>query len=199
MNIPFNTEGLNAEKFRLLSAASLLNKVRKGMSVEDMYRDAERKFDTLIDLLGDTYSREAEFGGESFTMDDLKRMSLFVFDSLICNSAADPYMTLCVLEDASPREIKRRRNRLLTVFHPDRNWKEFASSMKTKRINEAYNLIINHHIKKYVPFWNTATDIPPVYHCNYPYKRKPYESGLIRILVIAISLIALVGFVRLLF
>ena len=46
-------------EFKLLSVASLVNRIHNGITIENLHSDAERKFDTLIDLLNDTYTDES--------------------------------------------------------------------------------------------------------------------------------------------
>lgn len=136
-----NAEIITDANFKLLSAAALLTKVRNGITTETLYRDAERKFDILIDILNDVYT-ESSLAKLGYSMAELKQFSYLIFDRLI--NATNPYITLCLLEGASLKEVKRRRNKLLHIFHPDRN-REEVGSFATMRINEAYQKILNQY------------------------------------------------------
>jgi hypothetical protein len=150
--------------FRLLSVASLLNKMRDGISIDELYGDAERKFDTLIEILGDTYDDSAILSKIGYSLNDLKQLSFSVFNHLISNNSSSPHMTICVLEDAPLEEIKRRRNKLLNIFHPDRPWDEHSDGSHASKINEAYEQIVNNQSERTVRFENIKTNIPDYYH-----------------------------------
>lgn len=143
---------INETSFGLLSVAALLKKVRKGIGIKELHREAERKFDTLIELLSDTYADQADFARFGYSIDELKEMSLAVFNRLISDTNANPFITLCVSERASLEEIKRRRNRLLYIFHPDRNPHGLTNGDNTMKINEAYNLISNNFYRADKPY-----------------------------------------------
>jgi hypothetical protein len=192
----FRAETVNDVQFRLLSVATLLEKVYEGISIEELYRDAERKFDTLIELLSDTYTDNTIVATFGYSLNDLKQVSMSIFNLLISDTSSNPYMTLCVLEDASLDEIKRRRNKLLHIFHPDRNREESADGTKAGRINAAYERIVSKYDKTDMPFMNTKTYIPPSYPCNYPYKKRPYEKRLTLFFIIMVSIIAFLGFMK---
>lgn len=180
----FKTEATMDIKLKLLSTAALLRKVRDGITIEELYKDAERKFDILIELLSDTYTNTTIFGSVEFSLDDLKQVSLLILDRLISNRNSNPYITLCVSEEASLEEIKRRRNKLLQIFHPDRNLESFANLIKTKKINEAYDTIVSKYNETGIPFKNTKIDIP----LSYPYKKRRTLF-----FVIVIFLLAFIG------
>lgn len=141
MNGEFSGGVINDSNFGLLSVAALIKKIRSGISIEELYIEAERKFDTLIELLSDKYTDKTVIARFGYSLDELKGMSLLILDRLVTDTSSNPYMTLCVSEKASLEEIKRRRNKLLYIFHPDRNPDELSNSSNTMRINEAYALI----------------------------------------------------------
>lgn len=159
----FRAEAINDSNFRFLSVAALLKKIRNGMGVEELYREAERKFDTLIELLNGTYTDNAVIDGFGYSLDELKEMSLLIFNLLISEKGSNPYITLCVSEEASLEEIKRRRNKLLYIFHPDRNPNEFTNETNTMRINEAYELIANKYHKADKRFKFNKTSVTRYY------------------------------------
>ncbi|RJO61798.1 hypothetical protein C4544_01790 [candidate division WS5 bacterium] len=141
MNDELSGGVIDESNFGLLSVAALSKKISNGISIEELYKEAERKFDTLIELVSDKYNDKTGIASFGYSLDELRKMSLFVLDRLIADSISNPYMTLCVSDKASLEEIKRRRNKLLYIFHPDRNPDELSNSTNTKKINEAYALI----------------------------------------------------------
>ena len=159
----FREEAINDSNFGLLSAASLLKKIRNGISAEELYREAERKFDTLVELLSDKYTDKTVIARFGYSLDELKEMSLLIFNRLITDSSSNPYMTLCVSEGAAIEEIKRRRNKLLYIFHPDRNPGEATNGTNTMRINEAYERISTTYYKADKPFQFIKTRVPHYY------------------------------------
>jgi len=159
----FRAEAINDSNFGLLSVAALLKKIRNGISIEELYREAERKFDTLIELLSDTYTDKTVIARFGYSIDELKEMSLLIFKRLITDTSSNPYFTLCVSEGASLEEIKRRRNKLLYIFHPDRNPEELTNGTNTMRINEAYEIISNKYYKADKPFKFIKTRVPRYY------------------------------------
>jgi len=185
----FKTEATLDIKLKLLSTAAILRKVRDGITIEELYKDAERKFDTLIELLNDTYTNNTILGSVGFSLDDLKQVSLLTFDRLISNRNSNPYITLCVSEEASLVEIKRRRNKLLQIFHPDRSLESFANDIKTKRINEAYYIIVNNYNGTGIKFKNTKIDIP----LSYRYRARAYGTRRTLFFVIVTFLLAFIG------
>ena len=186
----------NAEiELRLLSLVTLLRKLREGITNEELYQDAERKFDTIIDILRGNYSEDDIFETIEFSMDDLRQGALLIFNRLISGKNSNPYMTLCVSNDASPGEIKHRRNMLLQIFHPDRNWVNIASDMKTKVINEAYEEILDQYSKRAIRIKKPVRDMP--FYRNY--KRKVYQSKRIYIFIVMASILAFLGFLKILF
>jgi hypothetical protein len=130
------------EKLKLLSAAALIKKAQKGITTEELYREATKKFNTLVEILNNKYSDSSLFGALTFSPDELKINVLLIFDRLISNRDANPYLTLCIPINASLEEIKRRRKKLLQIFHPDRIRENSASEINTKRINDAYDKIL---------------------------------------------------------
>ena len=164
----FRAEAVNDSNFRFLSVAALLQKIHNGISIEELYREAERKFDTLIELLSDRYTDKTVLDRFGYSLDELKEMSLLVFNRLISDTSSNPYITLCVLPGASLEEIKRRRNKLLFIFHPDRNQNELINGTHTMRINEAYDRIANKYYKTDKPFQYVKTRAPRY----YPHRRK---------------------------
>lgn len=138
------TETITDTNFKLLSVAALLKKVRGGITTEDLYPDAERKFDILIDILNDVYT-DSSLAGFGYSLDELKQVAYLIFSQLFANANSNPYVTLCLLEGAPLEEVKRRRNKLLHIFHPDRNREEITSGANTMRINEAYKQILNQY------------------------------------------------------
>jgi hypothetical protein len=186
------TEKTTDLNFRLLSVAALINKVRNGITIDELYRDAERKFDILIELVSDTYKENTLLSNSGYSIDDLKKVSLLIFNQLISDGNFNPFVTLCVLEGASLKEVKRRRNKLLHIFHPDRNREEFSDTTKTRRINEAYEKIIDKYNMKDVALKSEDITIPRA----YPYEKKSYEKRLILFLVIIVLLLLFFGFMK---
>lgn len=182
-----STETITDTNFKLLSVAALLKKVRDGITTEHLYLDAERKFDILIDILNDIYTDNSVLGKFGYSLDELKQLSYLIFNQLIINANSNPYITLCLLEGAPLEEVKRRRNKLLHIYHPDRNREEHASGAKTMRINEAYQKILNQCHKTDIQFNNIKTNVPYYYSNNK-------KNKLIIYLVVAISLLVFVGF-----
>jgi len=186
----------NAEtELRLLSLVTLLRKLREGITNEELYQDAERKFDTIIDILKGTYSENDIFETIEFSMDDLRQGALLIFNRLISGKNSNPYMTLCVSNDASPAEIKRRRNMLLQIFHPDRNWENIASDIKTKLINEAYEETLNRYGKRAMQIKRSVRDMPFYYN----YKKKVYQSRSIYVYIVLAFILVFLGFFKILF
>lgn len=182
----FSAEAINDSNFGLLSVAALLKKIRNGISIEELYREAERKFDTLIKLTSDTYTDKTVIAGFGYSLDELKEMSLLIFNRLISDTNSNPYMTLCVSEGASLEEIKRRRNKLLYIFHPDRNPEELANGTNTMRINKAYEIISNKYYKADKPFKFIKTRVPRYYSYR---KRRMLAFIIISIIIILAFLI----------
>ena len=137
------TKNASDIKFQLLSVASLQTKINNGLSIDELFNDAERKFDTLIGLLSNEFNDETILISDGYSLDDLKKLSHLIFHRLISNSGNDPYMTLCVSRIAGVDEIKRRRNRLLHVFHPDREGNDVSDGVMAVKINEAYEQIVS--------------------------------------------------------
>lgn len=156
----FRAEAINDSNFGLLSVAALLKKIHNGISIEELYREAERKFDTLIKLTSDTYTDKTVIARFGYSLDELKEMSILIFNRLINDKSSNPYIALCVSEGASLEEIKRRRNKLLYIFHPDRNPEKLTNGTNTMRINEAYEIISNKYYKADKPFEFIKTRVP---------------------------------------
>ncbi len=182
-------------KFELLSIVTLIRKVRDGISIEELYRGAERKFYTLIELPGNNFNGHAVLDSVEFSSDDLKQCSLLILDRLILNSSANPYITLCVSEDSTLEEIKRRRNKLLHIFHPDRNSKSFADETKTQKINEAYEKIANKYNETSKPFRKTKIDIPVFYR----YGKGACKARHKQFLIMVISFMVFIGLIVILY
>jgi hypothetical protein len=159
----FSAEAINDSNFGLLSVAALLKKIRNGIRTEELYREAERKFDTLINLTSDMYTDKTVITRFGYSLDELKEMSLLIFNRLITDTNSNPYMTLCVSEGASLEEIKRRRNKLLYIFHPDRNPDKLTNGTNTMRINEAFEIISNNYYREDKPFEFIKTRVPRYY------------------------------------
>jgi len=168
----FQAENVTEIEFRLLSVASLIKRFRNDISIEDLYNDAERKFDTLIELLSNTYTDNSIISKFGYTLDELKQVSLSIFNHLISDKNSNPYVTLCVLEGSPLEEIRRRRNMLLHIFHPDRSWGQISNESKTRKINEAYENIITLYKKTDIPNIKAQKDIPPSYPYQYHNRRK---------------------------
>ena len=189
----FGTKETTDIEFRLLSVAALIKKDRANTTIEELYIDAERKFNTLIELLNDTYTNNSILDKFEYSLDDLKKIALLVLNRLISDANANSYMTLCVLEDASYEEIKRRRNMLLNIFHPDKNLEKFNNGGKTRQINEAYDNIINNKNRTNIVFGNGSRHIPP----SYPYDNQGRKRMRILIfLIILFSLLVVLGFIN---
>ena len=191
----FEPEAINDSNFRLLSAASLLKKIRNGISTEDLYGEAERKFDTLVELLSDTYADKKTIARFGFSVDELKEMSLLIFNRLITDTSSNPYRTLCVSEGAALEEIKRRRNKLLYIFHPDRNPEESTNGTNTMRINEAYEIISTTYkadqpyYKAEKPFHFIKTRVPRY----YSYRKKTILTFFIIFSIFILTLLILMN------
>jgi hypothetical protein len=182
-------ETITDVNFKLLSVAALIKKVHNGISIEHLYSDAERKFDTLVELLTDVYTDDTAIAKFGYSLDELKQMSLLIFTRLISDINSDPYMTLCVLEGASLEEIKRRRNKLLYIFHPDRNQNEFINGTITRKLNEAYKIIANEYNKANKTFRYIKTNVPRY----YPEKKM---MRFIFFLLIVIFILVFFGFMK---
>ncbi|RJQ42894.1 MAG: hypothetical protein C4538_12910 [Nitrospiraceae bacterium] len=185
-------------KFRLLSMATLSRKIHEGISLEELYRDAERKFDTMIGLLKGHYPDGYLMGSSETTIDDLKHASLSILRLLIANKQDNPYMTLCVSEEASQEEIKSRRNKLLQIFHPDRNGDNSSNEIMTKNINEAYEKIINADSGPGISYTGIKTRLRPA----APYNRRQFDirrKYLLYLFIALVTLSAIAGFFAVLF
>ena len=182
-------ETITDANFKLLSVAALIKKVHNGISIENLYSDAERKFDTLVELLSDTYTDDTVIAKFGYSLDELKQMSLLIFTRLISDMNSNPYITLCVLEGASLEEIKRRRNKLLYIFHPDRNQDEFTNGTMTRKINEAYKIIANEYKKSDKKFMHIKTNVPR-YYLNKKMMRFTF------FFIVIISIFVFLGFMK---
>ncbi|MBI5665321.1 MAG: J domain-containing protein [Nitrospirae bacterium] len=183
MGEQFRAETVNDLNFRFFSVAALIKKVKRGIGTEELYREAERKFDTLIELLSDSDIDRALIAGIGYSLDELKEISLLIFNRIISHTSTNPYITLCVSEEASLEEIKRRRNKLLYIFHPDRNPNELTNKTNTMKINEAYSLISNKYYKAGDQFRYVKTR-GPRYHSSR--KKKTFMFFIILIMFILI-------------
>lgn len=179
-----NTEIITDANFKLLSAAALLTKVRNGITTEALYQDAERKFDILIDILNNVYTDSAALAKFGYSLDELKQLSYLIFNQLLAH--ADPHIALCLLEGAPLEEVKRRRNKLLHIFHPDRNQDELASGAKTIKINEAYQNILNQYHTRDIKF-----KLKP--KVTY-YASDNKKSTLMIYIIVALSVLVFMGF-----
>jgi hypothetical protein len=146
------------KKIKLLGAAGLIRKVQEGISTEELYRETSRKFDTLVELMSDIHGNNSMLRVFGFNIDGLRQNSLLLFDRLISNKNSNPYITLCVSKDASIEEINRRRKKLLQIFHPDKHRISDTNEIKTRRINEAYEKIININFETRVSSDNLNSD-----------------------------------------
>ena len=105
-------------------------------------------------------------------------------------------MTLCVSRSASVDEIKRRRNRLLHVFHPDRKGNDVSSGITAVKINEAYERIVNNISRSDIASASFKGNIPSSLTYRYTNQKKSYEKKFYVIIVIAISILAFLGLMR---
>ena len=192
----FRTKNASDIKFQLLSVASLQSKINNGLSIDELFNDAERKFDTLIGLLSNEFIDETILISDGYSLDDLKKLSHLIFQRLISNSDTDPYMTLCVSKSASVDEIKRRRNRLLHVFHPDRKGNDVSNGITAVKINEAYEQIVNNISRSDIASASFKGNIPSSFTYRYTNQKKSYEKKFYVIIVIAISILAFLGLMR---
>ena len=192
----FRTEKASDIKFQLLSVASLQSKINNGLSMQELFNDAERKFDTLIGLLSNEFLDEIILSSECYSLEDLKKLSLLIFERLISNKETDPYMTLCVSRSASVSEIKRRRNRLLHVFHPDRTGNEVSNGSTVVKINEAYEQIVNNLSTSDMSSTSFKKNIPESFSHRYIKQKKSYEKNFYIIIVISISILAFIGLIK---
>jgi hypothetical protein len=198
--------------FQLLSIASLLSKINNGLSIEELYDYAERKFDILMGLLNNEYSDESLLVSDRYSLDDLKQLSLSIFQKLIFNPASNPFMTICVSESASLDEVKRRRNKLLhifhpdrniegkvngkiTVHHPDRNIEGKVNGKITVQINNAFEQIIHNRSEANISN-KRRTNIPSNYANHYSHQKKSYEKKFYLFLVIFVTILALISLLK---
>jgi hypothetical protein len=181
--------------FQLLSIASLLSKINNGLSIEELYDYAERKFDILMGLLNNEYSDESLLVSDRYSLDDLKQLSLSIFQKLIFNPASNPFMTICVSESASLDEVKRRRNKLLHIFHPDRNIEGKVNGKITVQINNAFEQIVNNRPAATMSD-NSRTNIPPTYANHYSQQKNTYEKKFYLFLVIFVTILALISLLK---
>ena len=192
----FRTKNASDIKFQLLSVASLQLKINNGLSLNDLFIDAERKFDTLIGLLSNEFIDETILISDGYSLDDLKKLSHLIFQRLISNSDSDPYMTLCVSRSASVDEIKRRRNRLLHVFHPDRKGNDVSNGITAVKINEAYERIINNISTSDTGSSSFKGNVPSSFTYRYANQKKSYEKKIYIVIVIAICILAFIGLIK---
>jgi hypothetical protein len=181
--------------FQLLSIASLLSKINNGLSIEELYDYAERKFDILMGLLNNEYSDESLLVSDRYSLDDLKQLSLSIFQKLIFNPASNPFMTICVSESASLDEVKRRRNKLLHIFHPDRNIEGKVNGKITVQINNAFEQIIHNRSEANISN-KRRTNIPSNYANHYSHQKKSYEKKFYLFLVIFVTILALISLLK---
>ena len=191
----FRADKASDIKFQLLSVASLKSKINDKLSLEELFSDAERKFDTLIGLLSNEYDESTHFT-DDYSLDDLKKLSHLIFQRLISNSDRDPYMTLCVSKNASVDEVKRRRNRLLHVFHPDRNGDEVSNGSTAVKINEAYEAIVNNIYTVGTISTNLNINTTSTFSHLYCNQKRSYEKKFYIIIVITISILAFIGLIN---
>ena len=194
----FKTVKIPDIKFQLLSVASLQLKINNGLSTEELFDDAERKFDTLIGLLSNEYDDESIHFTDGYSLDDLKKLSHLVLQRLISNSDTDPFMILCVSKSASMDEVKRRRNRLLHVFHPDRKGNEVSNGSSTIKINEAYEQIANNICSVDATSTSLNENVTSVNH-RFTNQKRSYEKNFYIMIVIAISILAFIGLMKIIF
>jgi hypothetical protein len=134
-------------KVTLRNLLALEGLYSESVSAHEMYRNVIENFDVLIEfLIGDHIDDETIFS-LGFNKEELDRKAFALLDHLIFNRGSNSYLTLCVFDDASQDEIKHRWKELLKLFHPDRNRDSFEAEVRTKRINEAYEAIINNSEK----------------------------------------------------
>ena len=165
------SEATTDTEFKLLSVASLLKRIHGNISLEELHRDAVRKFDTLVDLLNNTYKDEKILAKFGYSLEELRQVAHLIFHRLISEQHNNPLLTLCVQEGTTIAEIKRRRNMLLKIFHPDRNNIHMSSASKTRKINDAFELISASYNEANIPLHANQTNIPPSYPYIYSDKR----------------------------
>ncbi len=181
------SDTVTSTELKLLSVASLSKRIHNNISLEELHSDASRKFDTLVELLGDTYNDNSDLDKFGYSLDELKQLSHMIFSRLISEEHNNPFLTLCVPEGTAIEEIKRRRNMLLHIFHPDRNNVDISSESKTRKINDAYEQISILYNEATIPTNANHTNIPPSYPYVYSNKRQsPYLIIFILIFIFAI-------------
>ena len=185
-------KGSDDINFKLLSVAALINKLKDGISIEDLYLDAERKFDILTDLINGAYTNNTSNGMIGYTIDELKKYSYIVLNRLVSESNSDPYQTLCVHQSATIREIKRRRNKLLHIFHPDMSQADLSNGTRTRKITEAYEKIVSDQNKGINGSSNSKIPFPP----SYPFRKKYYENRLTLIFIFVVLLLFILGLMK---
>lgn len=181
-------------RFQLLSVVSLDSRINNGLSIEKLYDSAQRKFDTLIAILRKDINDESIISSEGYSLDNLQNISHSILQKLIFNTASNPYMTLCVSEKASLDEMKRRRNQLLNVFHPDRNSQDDSKSAMTVKINEAYEQVVN-NLHSQEMNSGVTSNISKTSINNYSYTKRLYEKRFYFTMAILFVIVALFGLI----
>ncbi len=130
---------------KLLSTAKLISDFKESIELGDLYERGARCHETLLDIIKDPKTADDVANISKRTPAEVQSAAEQIIDRMLFNRGGDPYIVLGLSEGASSKDAKKSRNRLLSVYHPDRfPDTEALAGERTRLINRAYNEVLAH-------------------------------------------------------
>lgn len=125
----------------MISTAGLIARFYEGCRLREIYEMILSHYEKLLTILEDPETAAEVSGLMGLPVDKVKDATESIIVRLLFNKSDDAFVSLGLRHDASISEAHHRWQRLMMLYHPDRQNGAGMHDDKAKRINEAFAMI----------------------------------------------------------
>src|SRR5208283_4412944 len=128
-------------RLKMVSTAGLIARFYEGCRLREIYEMILSHYERLLTILEDPETAAEVSGMMGLPADKIRDITESIIVRLLFNKSNDAFISLGLRHDASISEARHRWQRLMMLYHPDRQNGARMQDDKAKRINEAFGEI----------------------------------------------------------
>ncbi len=130
-----------ANGLKMLSTAGLIARFYEGCPLREIYEMILSHYERLLTILEDPGTAADVSGIMGLPANKVRDLVESIINRLVFNKSEDAFISLGLRHNASISEAHQRWQRLMMLYHPDRQNGSGMHDDKAKRINEAFSEI----------------------------------------------------------
>ncbi len=129
---------VETSRLKMLSTAGLIARFYEGCRLREIYEMILSHYERLLAILEAPETAAEVSGLMGLPADKVREITESIIVRLLFNKSNDAFISLGLRHDASLSEAHHRWQRLMMLYHPDRQNGTGMHDDKAKRINEAF-------------------------------------------------------------